>query len=64
MTQQSSFFNKVAGLKQSLFFNKVSGLRAFFIKKETPAQVLFCEFYEVSKNTFFIEHLWGLLLKT
>ena len=40
-------------LCQSLFFNKVN-----FIKKETLAQVFFCEFYEISKNTFFKEHLW------
>ena len=24
-----------------------------FIKKETLAQVFYCEFYEISKNTFF-----------
>ena len=29
-----------------------------FIKKETLAQVLFCEFCEISKNTFFTEVLW------
>ena len=34
-----------------------------FIKKETLAQVFFYGFYEISKNTFFIEHLWGMLLK-
>ena len=34
-----------------------------FIKKETLAQVLSCEFCEISKNTFFTEHLWWLLLK-
>ena len=28
-----------------------------FIKKETLAQVFSCEFYEISKNTFFVEHL-------
>ena len=28
-----------------------------FIKKETLAQVLFCEFCEIFKNTFFTEHL-------
>ena len=32
-----------------------------FIKTETLAQVFFCEFCEISKNTFFIEHLWWLL---
>ena len=29
-----------------------------FIKKETLAQVFSCEFCEISKNTFFAEHLW------
>ena len=30
-----------------------------FIKKETLAQVFSCEFSEISKNTFFVEHLWA-----
>ena len=34
-----------------------------FIKKETLAQVLSCEFYKISKSTFFTEHLWWLLLE-
>ena len=29
-----------------------------FIQKETLAQVFSCEFCEISKNTFFTEHLW------
>ena len=29
-----------------------------FIKKETLAQVLSCEFCEIFKNTFLTEHLW------
>ena len=29
-----------------------------FIKKENLAQMYSCEFCEISKNTFFIEHLW------
>ena len=33
-----------------------------FIKIETLAQVFFCEFCEISKNTFFTEHLRWLLL--
>ena len=33
-----------------------------FIKKETLAQVFSCEFCEISKNNFFIEHSWWLLL--
>ena len=34
---------------QSLFF--------FFFKKQTLAQVFSCEFFEISKNTFFTEHI-------
>ena len=30
-----------------------------FIKKETLAQVFFCEFCGISKNTIFTEHLWA-----
>ena len=45
-------------LCQSLFFNKVAGGACNFIKKETLAQVFSCEFCEISKNTFFTEHLW------
>ena len=45
-------FTKFTGkdLCQSLFFNKVAGL--------TLALVFSCEFCEISKNTFFTEHLW------
>ena len=42
-----------------IFKNKVAGLQACnFIKKETLAQVLSCEFCEIFKKTFFTEHLW------
>ena len=30
-----------------------------FVKKETLAQVFSCEFCEISRNTFFTEHLWA-----
>ena len=55
-------FAKFTGkdLCQSLLFNKVAG--PGFIKKETLAQVSSREFCKISKNTFFIEHLWWLLL--
>ena len=33
-----------------------------FIKKETLVQVFSREFSKISKNTFFTEHLWWLLL--
>ena len=58
-------FAKFTGkhLCQSLFFNKVAGLRpATLLKKEALAQVFSCEFCEISKNTFFTEHLRWLLL--
>ena len=38
---------------ESLFFNKKNN----FFKKETLTQVFSCEFCEISKNTFSIEHL-------
>ena len=33
-------------------------INCHFIKKETLAQVFSCEFCEISKSTFFTEHLW------
>ena len=53
-------FAEFAGkhLCQSLFLNKVAGKACNFIKQETLAQVFSYEFCEISKNTFFIEHLW------
>ena len=44
---------------QSLFFNKVAGQACNFIKKETLAQVFSCKFCEISKNNFFVEHVWS-----
>ena len=29
-----------------------------FIKQEALAQVFYCEFYKIAKNTFFTENLW------
>ena len=49
-------------LCRSLFFNKVARGPQFILKKETLAQVFCCEFCGILKNTFFIEHLWWLLL--
>ena len=28
-----------------------------FLKKEFPAQMFYCKFYEIFKNTIFIEHI-------
>ena len=45
-------------LCRSLFLNKVAGLRSVtLLKKETPIQVFSYEFFEIFKNTCFIEHL-------
>ena len=41
---------------QSLFFNKVALGFQLYLKKY-PALVFSCEFYEISKNNFFTEHL-------
>ena len=52
-------FAKLTGkhLCQSLFFNKVVGLRPPTLFKKILAQVFSCEFYEISKNTFFYRTL-------
>ena len=57
-------FTKFTGkhLYQALFFNKVADLRpkaCNIIKKENLAQVLSCELCDISKKTFFAEHLWA-----
>ena len=40
-------------------FAKFTGAACNFIKKEILAQVFSCEFCEISKNTFFTEHVWA-----
>ena len=35
------------------YFAKFTGKHLYFIKKETVAQLLSCEFYEIFKNNFF-----------
>ena len=52
-------FAKFTGkhLYQIRFFNKVAGLACNFVKKESLAQVFFCEFCEISKNTVFYRTL-------
>ena len=49
-------FTKFTGkhLRQGLFLIEACN----FIKKETLARVFSCEFCEISKNTFFTEHLY------
>ena len=53
--------NSQANTCQSLFFNKVAewGLQTeASFEKETPRQVLSCEFCEILKNIFLTKHLW------
>ena len=51
-------------LYQSLFFDKVAGLRpATLLTKRLRHIVFSCEFCEIFKNNFFMEHLWRLCLK-
>ena len=52
-------FAKITGkqLCQGLFFNKVAGVSIQPYKKESLAQVFFCEFCRIIKNSFFTEHL-------
>ena len=60
-------FKKFTGkhLCRSSLLNKVAGLSpAILLKKETPAQVFSCEFSKKFWNTFSIQHLCWLVLKT
>ena len=41
------------------FLIKLQALAFNFIKKESLTQVFSCEFSEISKNTFFTNHLWA-----
>ena len=59
---QNSKENTCGRVSFFIFFNKVAGGACNFIKKETLAQVFSCEFRKISKNTYFKEHLWWLLL--
>ena len=56
-------FGKFTGkhLCLRLFFNKVAGLwpeACNLIEKESLTQMFSCEFWKISRNTFFTEHLW------
>ena len=45
-------------VRESVFLSAVFSTACNFIKKETLAQVFSCQFCEIFKNTYFIEHLW------
>ena len=55
-----SRFDKVAAAYACYFIEKILWHRKTcnFIKKENLAQMFSCELCEISKNTFFTEHLW------
>ena len=44
-------------LFQCLFLSKVAGLGNFVKKRDYGAS--FCELYEIFRNTYFAERLWG-----
>ena len=46
-----------------LNFSSLRSSRPKVFCKETLAQVFSCEFSNIFKNTFFVEHLWWLLLE-
>ena len=58
-------FSKFTGkhLCWSPFLIKLQAFRpVFFLKKETPAQVLSYEFCEIFKNAYFTEHLRKIVI--
>ena len=58
--RHSLFFNKVAGLYSLKTSENLTGFRGMHatFQKETLAQEFSSELCEISKNTFFKEHLW------
>ena len=57
------FFEILSNLQQDTcarvsFLIKLQASAYNFIKTESLAQVFSCEFCEISKNSFFTEHLW------
>ena len=58
-------FTEKQPVPEHLFLVKLQATACNFIKKETLAQVLSCEFCEFFKDTFFTEHLrWSLPHRT
>ena len=44
--------------KRTQLVNQLDLVSCNLVKKETLAQMFSCEFCEISKDTFFTEHLW------
>ena len=61
--QPPEVFHKKDVFKNFAKFKGKHLCQRLFFRKETAAQVFSCEFSEIFKNTFFIEHLRWLLLK-
>ena len=57
------FQNKIYYLDKIYFCFAIIKLFKHTIKKEALAQMFSCEFCEISKNTFFTEHLWATASK-
>ena len=60
-------FTKFTGKhrRQSLFFNKVAGLRPVtLLKKRLQRRCFPVNFYEIFKNTYFVEHLGTVASET
>ena len=55
-------FLEISQNSQANTCGRVSFLIKLQAAQETLAQVFSCEFWEISNNTFFIEHPWWLLL--
>ena len=65
ITKQEKYNNKIWKKEKPLKDRKLLFFlpeACNFIKKETLAQVFSCEFWKISKNTFFVEHFRWLFL--
>ena len=60
---ENKLFARYRSSHQSLFFNRAAGLRPANLLKKRLWHVFSFEFCEISRNTFFTEHLWWLLLE-
>ena len=58
-SSRPEMFCKKDALKNLAKFTGKHLCQSLFFKKETLAQVFFCEFCEIFKNTFFTEYLWA-----
>ena len=57
LLKDSSNLLEITSARDS-FLIKLQAEACNFIKKDTLVQVFSCEFHEIFKNTFFVEHFW------